>query len=470
MDVGTDTAFNNSIPVHSNDVPISNTPEIPAEEPIDLHLLSLPNQNPQATDHDIPVQEGYSWIPEHEINTSKEIIGNVGDPKNILNHSRQPKHHANLADHLSLDPKTYFQALNSPDGEEWLKAINLELKNMVNHQILSPTIKSDHIKPLSTTWVFKRKTDENRNVSKFKAHLCVRRFHQKAGVDYTKVFSETGQISSFRLLLTFCHINHFPIEQMDVRCAFLNGTPKEVLHILCPSAYTEHPKTDISLFLLLSKRNQPLWLFVHVNDLIFGGTWNSLFKEKIQLFFEMEDLGKIEFSIEQAKAPPSPLPSNYKELKTLTLEPPKQPPFNFQHAVGLLQYLVQCTRPNLCFATSFLSQFLESPAWSKSHQSPEKQNCGLYQLRLGGGTEKKSFSGSLIYFHGALGWRAHKQKVVALSSTEAEYNAMTESTQDLAWMKQVIQEAIGVTCMCTLHSDNQSAISIASNPIYHHGT
>ncbi|MBW0479366.1 hypothetical protein O181_019081 [Austropuccinia psidii MF-1] len=47
---------------------------------------------------------------------------------------------------------------------------------------------------------------------------------------------------------------------------------------------------------------------------------------------------------------------------------------------------------------------------------------------------------------------------------------MTESTQDLAWMKQIIQEAIGITYTCTLHSDNQSAISIASNPIYHHGT
>ncbi|MBW0547928.1 hypothetical protein O181_087643 [Austropuccinia psidii MF-1] len=84
----TDTAFKNPIPVHSNDILISNTPEITAEEPIDLHLLSLPNQNPQVTDHNIPVQKGYSWIPEHKINTSKEIIGNVGDPKNILNHSR----------------------------------------------------------------------------------------------------------------------------------------------------------------------------------------------------------------------------------------------------------------------------------------------------------------------------------------------------------------------------------------------
>ncbi|MBW0465060.1 hypothetical protein O181_004775 [Austropuccinia psidii MF-1] len=515
------------------------SPEITAEEPVDLPPLSPSTLNPKIVNHDVPMVKGYSWIPEHEIDT-------------------RPKHNANLADHLSLDPKTYIQALNSPDGEEWIKAINVELKNMAKHQVWSPTEETNHIKPLSTTWVFKRKTGENGNLSKFKARLCVWGFHQKEGVEYNEVFSLAGCLSSLRLLLTLCHINRFPIEQMDVRCAFLNRMPEEVLHIFRPSGYTDHPEANVfvlnkSLYGLKQSprcwhqvlkrtlttiglspcytdpclyysqnRNQPLWLFVHVVDLIFGGTWNSLFKEKIKSFFEMEDLGAIkyalgiritqskesicliqdkfikqillEFSIEKAKAPPSPLPSNYKELRTLTLKPPKQPPFNFRRAVGLLQYLVQCTRPNLSFATSFISQFLESPCephyqalihtlkyisgmkhfslkLGQNHLNHLKSEIvGFTDSDWGGGTEKKSFSGSLIYFHGALGWRAYKKKVVALSSTEAEYNAMTESTQDLAWMKQIVQEAIGITCTCTLHSDNQTAISIASNPIYHHGT
>ncbi|MBW0505132.1 hypothetical protein O181_044847 [Austropuccinia psidii MF-1] len=156
----------------------------------------------------------------------------------------------------------------------------------------------------------------------------------------------------------------------------------------------------------------------------------------------------VKFSIEQAKAPSSPLPSNYKEPKTLTSTPPKLPPFNFQSGVGLLQYLVQCTRPNLSFSTSYLSRFLESPC--KPHYQAVIHTLKYvsitqhFTLTLGqnylnhlhsdwgGSSEKKSFSGSIIYFHGALGWRAHKQKVVALSSPEAEYNAMSESAQDLA--------------------------------------
>ncbi|MBW0561999.1 hypothetical protein O181_101714 [Austropuccinia psidii MF-1] len=167
----------------------------------------------------------------------------------------------------------------------------------------------------------------------------------------------------------------------------------------------------------------------------------------------------VEFSIEQAKAPLSPLPINYKELKNLTSTPRKLPPFNFQCAVGLLQYLVQCTRPNLSFATSYLSQFIESSC--KPHYQavihtlkyvsgtqhftltlgqnylnhPDSEIPGFTDSDWGGSTEKKSFSGSIIYFHCALGWRAHEQKVIALLSAEAEYNAMTESAQALAWMK-----------------------------------
>ncbi|MBW0497850.1 hypothetical protein O181_037565 [Austropuccinia psidii MF-1] len=148
----------------------------------------------------------------------------------------------------------------------------------------------------------------------------------------------------------------------------------------------------------------------------------------------------------------------------------------------------------MSFATPFLSQFLEDPKdelykavvhtlkyVSGTRQftlnlgrnlmiHPDCQIYGITDSDLGGGTEKKSFSGSLVYFHGTLGWRAHKQKVVAFSSAEAEYNALTKSAQDLSWIKQLIYESTNKEVSCILHSDNQSAIAITSNPIYHHGT
>ncbi|MBW0577314.1 hypothetical protein O181_117029 [Austropuccinia psidii MF-1] len=345
---------------------------------------------------------------------------------------------------------------------------------------------------------------------------------------------------------------------MDVRCAFLNGRPEEKLHIHRPLGYKDHPDSDVFLLekslyglkqsphcwhkilkkTLLSiglspcftdpclyysqNREHALWLFLHVDDPIFGGTWNKTFKTKIKNVFKMEDLGTVKyalgirinqnrecislvqdkfihqiltkFSIDQVEPPMAPLPSNYKELKSHENYTTIPPPFNFRRALGLLQYIVQCTRPDLSFATSFLSQFLENPKdihhkalihtlkYLSGTQNfmlklginlmshSKAQAFGFTDSYWGGGTEKKLFSGSLIYFYGALGWRAHKQKVVSLSSAEAEYNALNESVQDLAWTKQLIFEVTNKVISCTLHSDNQSAIAIASNPVYHHGT
>ncbi|MBW0536281.1 hypothetical protein O181_075996 [Austropuccinia psidii MF-1] len=195
-----------------------------------------------------------------------------------------------------------------------------------------------------------------------------------------------------------------------------------------------------------------------------------------------------EFSINQVKPTLAPLPSNYKELKILESNTTIPPPFNYRRALGLIQYIVQCTRPDLSFATSFLSHFLENPKGvhyralihtlkyllgtqnfmlklgSNLMSHSKTQVFGFTDSDWGGGTEKKSFSGSLIYFYGALGWRAHKKKVVALSSSEAK------SIQDLEWTKQLIFEVTNKEVSCNLHSDNQSAIAIASNPVYHHGT
>ncbi|MBW0536249.1 hypothetical protein O181_075964 [Austropuccinia psidii MF-1] len=94
------------------------------------------------------------------------------------------------------DPKNYSQAMKSNYQQEWKKSIATELENMRKHNVWSPSETNEHVKPLSTTWVFKRKTDEDRNLTKFKARLCVRGFNQKEGIDYGDVFSPTGRPTS----------------------------------------------------------------------------------------------------------------------------------------------------------------------------------------------------------------------------------------------------------------------------------
>ena len=162
--------------------------------------------------------------------------------------------------------------------------------------------------------------------------------------------------------------------------------------------------------------------------------------------------------------------------------------------VGLLQYVVQCTRPDLAFAVSFLSQFLEQP--KTSHYQAARHalrylcHTKLKILILGQNDLKQdphelvgysdsdwnrsktwnSYSGSVIHFNGTIGWRSLNQDVVALSSAKGEYISLTECNQDLLWASNVLEEITSVKPTLTLYTDNQSSMQIAKNPIYHHGT
>ncbi|MBW0502086.1 hypothetical protein O181_041801 [Austropuccinia psidii MF-1] len=55
-------------------------------------------------------------------------------------------------------------------------------------------------------------------------------------------------------------------------------------------------KTDPFLY-YSSDHNKPMWLFAHIDDVIFSGYWNEDFKAKIKTFFDMEDLGSVKYTL-----------------------------------------------------------------------------------------------------------------------------------------------------------------------------
>ena len=58
--------------------------------------------------------------------------------------------------------------------------------------------------------------------------------------------------------------------------------------------------------------------------------------------------------------------------------------------------------------------------------------------------------------------------MVGRSSAEAEFRAMTLATCELIWLKQLLQELrFGTDGQMTHVCDNQAALHIASNPVFH---
>jgi hypothetical protein len=62
-------------------------------------------------------------------------------------------------------------------------------------------------------------------------------------------------------------------------------------------------------------------------------------------------------------------------------------------------------------------------------------------------------------------WNSCAQKTVALSSTEAEYMSLSDTSRQLVWVKNLLIELGIQLSPIPLYGDNQGSIFLASNPV-----
>lgn len=160
----------------------------------------------------------------------------------------------------------------------------------------------------------------------------------------------------------------------------------------------------------------------------------------------------------------------------------------YDRAVGLLNYLVQCTRPYLAFTARQLAQHLKKPGplhWQAFKRVLRYlKGTSTLGLVLGGGSvelqvyadsdyaacpeSRRSCSGYVGFVAGGcVSWRSHKQASVSTSSTEAEYRATYEGAQDAIWLRRLMSELGYPSSSATpLKCDNQSSIALQRNPLF----
>jgi hypothetical protein len=183
----------------------------------------------------------------------------------------------------------------------------------------------------------------------------------------------------------------------------------------------------------------------------------------------------------------TPTDSNFKLLRRhTTSDPPSSGPYN--QLIGSLLWVSQCTRPDISFAVNKLSQHLRDP--SEAHW--QAAVCILnylvstknLRLRLGGKLDCLGFSDSdwaedrddqkstSAYTYrigdGAISWKSRKQATVSLSSTEAEYKALSDSCKEGLWLRNVLTElCLRPNTAIPIHVDNEGAEALAKNPEHH---
>jgi len=127
-------------------------------------------------------------------------------------------------------PTTYQQAINSPESEEWKEAIDDELKNMYDNNVMKvvKNIPAD-ANIIGTKWVFAEKDKKKK-----KARLVALGCQQIAGEDFIETYSPTVQADSLRLTVAIASKFNWDLKQLDIKAAYLNADLEEKIYTKIP--------------------------------------------------------------------------------------------------------------------------------------------------------------------------------------------------------------------------------------------
>ncbi|KAK3266412.1 hypothetical protein CYMTET_24959 [Cymbomonas tetramitiformis] len=137
------------------------------------------------------------------------------------------------------EPKTYKQALSTPDADEWIAAVNREMSSLVNDKKALEMVDFDDVpaeaRVLNMTLILKVKLTKDRRLDRRKGRICVQGNKQVYGEDYLDTFAPCTQLSSVRLVIILALNLCLRVYHMDVETAFLNSELQEVLYVRLPS-------------------------------------------------------------------------------------------------------------------------------------------------------------------------------------------------------------------------------------------
>ena len=86
-------------------------------------------------------------------------------------------------------------------------------------------------------WVYTIKVGPDDQVDRLKARLVVKGYTQIYGCDYGDTFSLVAKIASVHLFLSMAAMCHWPLYQLDIKSAFLNGELLEEVYMEQPPGF-----------------------------------------------------------------------------------------------------------------------------------------------------------------------------------------------------------------------------------------
>ncbi|KAG8493558.1 hypothetical protein CXB51_011740 [Gossypium anomalum] len=333
------------------------------------------------------------------------------------------------------EPSNYSEAVSCEDSEKWMFAMQEEMESLHKNRTWDLVKLPKGKKTVRCKWVFKKKKETpGVKEPRYKARLVAKGYSQIPGVDFTDVFSPVVKHNSIRALLGIVAMHDLELEQLDVKLHFCMKNLRRIFtcnnqrsprqwYKRFDSFMTSHDfkrsSLDSCVYFKKNSDGSFVYLLLYVDDMLIAAKdKGEIRKVKAQLSeeFEMKDLGPAKKILgmeilrdrNSAKPVSTPLAAHFRLSSTLSPQSDDEIEYMshvpYSSAVGSLMYAM----------------------FGRTKDGV----IGYVDADFAGDLDRRrSLTGYVFTIGGcAISWKATLQTTVALSTAEAEYMAITEST------------------------------------------
>ncbi|GJY07233.1 retrovirus-related pol polyprotein from transposon TNT 1-94 [Tanacetum coccineum] len=146
----------------------------------------------------------------------------------------------------TIEPKNIKQAMLD---HIWIESMQDELNQFKRLNVWELVERPIGRNVIVVKWRWKNKTDAKTIVIRNKSCLVSKGYGKEEGIDFEESFILVARLEVVRIFVAYAAHKNFPIYQMDVKMAFLNGPLKEEVFVSQPDGFVD-PNFSNHVYLL----------------------------------------------------------------------------------------------------------------------------------------------------------------------------------------------------------------------------